>query len=89
MSEMVTFDLAKVFLDTLRRLEKEIALAAERVALALVLSRLEESAEYQAEVAAAEAALAAGFPDARPAEEALAELRAHAAGLPVGARPQR
>jgi hypothetical protein len=64
-------DVGQVVLDALRRMEKEIHAAAERVALAVYVGKLIESPEFQAQVEAAEAAEAAGFPDARTADEVL------------------
>lgn len=69
-------ELGRVMFEALRRLEKEIRLAAERIGLALYVGKLVEAPRFQGELEAAEAARAAGFPDARPADEVLAELRA-------------
>lgn len=68
--------LSEVVLGALRRVEKEIHAAAERISLAIYVGKLVETPEFQAQVEAAEAAAGAGFPGARPADEVLAELRA-------------
>ena len=64
-------------LEALRRLEKDIHQAAQQVAMALHVDRLSRDPAFQAELRAAEEAAAAGFPNARPADDVMAELRAH------------
>jgi hypothetical protein len=75
-SEPSSLDLGQVVVDALRRLEKEIRLTADRIVMAMHVGLLSESPEFRAQFAAAEEALAAGFPDARPGDEVLGELRA-------------
>lgn len=57
--------------------------SAEQAALAaLHIERLTRDPAFQTELRAAEEAAAAGFPDARPGEEVLAELRRHLSDRP-------